>query len=101
MSVRIDPEKTEISTLLELVGDFAGKRVLEIGSGDGRLTWRYADQAAHVTALEPDPSRVDKAKQETPASLQDRVTFLPMDIQTFEVFKGSPGFDVAIMSWSL
>ena len=33
--------------------DLGGAEVLEIGCGDGRLTWRYAERAAYVTAIEP------------------------------------------------
>ena len=52
MTIRSDPENNEIRALGDLV-DFSGKHVLEIGCGDGRLTWRYAEAAAHVTAIEP------------------------------------------------
>ncbi|HZY41350.1 MAG TPA: class I SAM-dependent methyltransferase, partial [Anaerolineae bacterium] len=52
-NVRCDPEDTETAALLDFA-DFTGKRVLEIGCGDGRLTWRYAAGAAHVTAIDPD-----------------------------------------------
>jgi hypothetical protein len=52
MTIRVDPEKNEIGVLFDFV-DLDGRRVLEIGSGDGRLTSRYADRAATVTAVEP------------------------------------------------
>ena len=52
MTIRSDPEKNETRALLDLV-DFSGKQVLEIGCGDGRMTWRYAGAAAHVTCIEP------------------------------------------------
>ncbi len=38
MSSSIDPEDTEITVIHELV-DFSGADVLEVGCGDGRLTW--------------------------------------------------------------
>ena len=41
MSVLLDPEETETRVLHELI-DFTGKDVLEIGCGDGRMTWRFA-----------------------------------------------------------
>ena len=50
MTIRSDPENSEIRALFDLV-DFCGKHVLEIGCGDGRLTWRYAEAAAHVTGI--------------------------------------------------
>jgi cyclopropane fatty-acyl-phospholipid synthase-like methyltransferase len=51
MTIRVDPEKNEIGVLFDFV-DLDGRRVLEIGSGEGRLTSRYADRAATVTAVE-------------------------------------------------
>ena len=40
MSVTFDPERNEIDSLLEFAGDLEGKRVFEIGVGDGRLPVR-------------------------------------------------------------
>ena len=37
MRVSIDPEGTEIEAIHDLV-DFSGKKVLEVGCGDGRMT---------------------------------------------------------------
>ncbi|HEY2965307.1 MAG TPA: class I SAM-dependent methyltransferase, partial [Actinomycetota bacterium] len=52
VTVRIDPEGNETEALFALV-DLGDAEVLEIGCGDGRLTWRYADRTAHVTAIDP------------------------------------------------
>jgi len=41
MSARVDPEENETRALFGIV-DVANKYFLEIGSGDGQLTWRYA-----------------------------------------------------------
>jgi ubiquinone/menaquinone biosynthesis C-methylase UbiE len=101
MAIQIDPEEFERHSLLEYVGDLASKHVLEVGAGEGRLTWRYAEQAAHVTALDPNADRIATARQDLPKSLQSRVTLLPIGLEAFELPPGSPGFDVAIMSWSL
>ena len=40
MAIRLDPEGTEKTLLFNMAGGFAGKRVLEVGCGAGRLTWR-------------------------------------------------------------
>jgi hypothetical protein len=45
MAVRIDPEGNEAHSLFDLA-DLAGQRVLKIGSGTGRLTWRYVRWAS-------------------------------------------------------
>ena len=72
MTVRVDPEQNETRALFGFV-DLDGRRVLEIGSGDGRLTWRYADRAAHVTAVEPFAPAVARAGQNVPPDLSRRV----------------------------
>ena len=68
----IDPEGAELAALGKLV-DFDGLRVLEVGCGDGRLTWRYAEQAASVLASDPDESAIRRARRARPPELRDRV----------------------------
>jgi 2-polyprenyl-3-methyl-5-hydroxy-6-metoxy-1,4-benzoquinol methylase len=99
MTVRIDPEGHETGALFELV-DLAGAHVLEIGAGDGRLTWRYAERAAHVTALEPYEGSVARAREE----LLDRALPIEFRHEAFEDFAAGSDpdvFDVALLSWSL
>ncbi len=101
MAVTFDPEENEVRALQSLGVNFAGRRVLEIGAGKGRLTWRYAAQAAHVTALEPVEERAAAARAEMPGVLRGHVEFLTTSIENFEPGRGSPGYDVAILSWVL
>jgi len=101
MPVTIDPEEVEINTLLEYSGSLADKHVLEVGAGAGRLTWRFANQARHVTALDSNADQISIAKEELPDHLRDRVTLLSMSIEEFTPSPESPGFDIVIMSWSL
>jgi 2-polyprenyl-3-methyl-5-hydroxy-6-metoxy-1,4-benzoquinol methylase len=98
MLVRLDPEGNETAALFDLAESFSGKHVLEIGCGDGRLTWLYADQAAHVTALDPDGDDIAVAIKSLPPRLRDRVEFWAGTIQEFET---TTRFDLAILSWSL
>ncbi len=51
MSLQKDPERTE-TKYLHKFADFADKRVLEIGCGDGRLTWQYAKSARFVAGID-------------------------------------------------
>ena len=62
MAIRVDPENNEIRALFDLA-DLSGQYVLEIGSGDGRLTWRYAGRAAHVTAIDPFAEGITRARR--------------------------------------
>lgn len=99
MSIRIDPEDTETNALLDFAADFDGRRVLEIGCGDGRLTWRYADRAAYVIAIDPDADDIAVALEDRPPHLHDRVEFRACRLEDFEPPREL--FDIAILSWSL
>ena len=97
--VDVDPERHEIDLLLQVTPSLAGARVLEVGCGDGRLTWRYAGRAARVLAIDPDAARVAAARREPSAAACDHVTFLATPVADLDVRSGP--FDVVIMSWSL
>jgi 2-polyprenyl-3-methyl-5-hydroxy-6-metoxy-1,4-benzoquinol methylase len=99
VTVETDPEGHEIDALFDLV-DLAGREVLEIGCGDGRLTWRYADQTARVTAIDPFSDGIARARE------RHRATALPIEFrevafEDFAVESGPDVFDVVILSWSL
>jgi 16S rRNA A1518/A1519 N6-dimethyltransferase RsmA/KsgA/DIM1 with predicted DNA glycosylase/AP lyase activity len=99
MSIRIDPEQNETRALTRLIPDFAGKSVLEIGSGDGRLTWRYAARAKRVVAIEPDAEKHTASLVNRPNEFK-HVEFLNLDLDSF-VQQNKERFDQAILSWSL
>ena len=100
MTIRSDPENNEIRALFGLV-DFSGKHVLEIGCGDGRLTWRYADVAAHVTGIEPFEAAIGRAKANQPDALRGHVEFHHIGFEDFAAAREPETFDVAILSWAL
>ncbi len=101
MTLTFDPERNEINALLDFTGDLEGKRVFEIGAGNGRLTWRYAANAGEVLGIDPDPKRVASALQDMPKDLQNRVTIIDTTLQAYQRDAQAPLFDVALMSWSL
>jgi ubiquinone/menaquinone biosynthesis C-methylase UbiE len=98
MRVSIDPEGTEIEVIHELV-DFSGKKVLEVGCGDGRMTRRYAHRAALVLALDPNAEKIERAIDGTPEPLRTKVRFGVADIADAELAQRA--FEVAILSHSL
>jgi 2-polyprenyl-3-methyl-5-hydroxy-6-metoxy-1,4-benzoquinol methylase len=100
MPVQVDPENNEIRALFEMA-DFAGQHVLEIGCGDGRLTWRYAAKAAHVTAIDPYSAGITKARQNLPTELRGRVDFHHQAFEDFAEASEPSVYDVVILSWSL
>ena len=97
---RIDPENNETHALLAMA-DFSGKHVLEIGCGDGRLTWRYADNAAHVTAIEPNAEQIALAKSNLPMNLQGKIDFQSATLEKFTTNSKPSLFDLVILSYSL
>ena len=98
MSIRQDPENSELNTLNDFVGSFSGKRVLEIGCGNGRLTFQYAPQAALVHAIDPSEKKIADARQNIPPELHGRITFQNVGIENYFPPKK---YDVALMAWSL
>ena len=100
MTIRADPENNEPNALFALA-DFNSRRVLEIGCGDGRLTWRYADRAARVTAIDPFEGSIAHARENTPDNLKSRVEFRHIGFDHFAATSESSTFDIAILSWSL
>ncbi len=101
MDVRIDPEENESHALLTLAGPLAGRRVLEVGCGDGRLTWRYAAKTREVVAIDPDGERVQRALQTCPESLKGRISFHALALEEYAASIHHDPFDLAILSWSL
>ncbi len=98
MPYRLDPEDRELAAFFDFAGKLTGKRVLEIGCGDGRLTWQYAAQTAQVTGIDPNAEKINRAIAAIPAELADKVTFLASGIDTFTSVEK---YDLAIFSWSL
>ena len=98
MTQVLDPEGAHLAALRRL-GDFQGRRVLELGCGDGRLTLGIAEQAASVLAFDPDAEAIARARQSLPAELAQRVTYRVASGKEIELEPSS--FDLVVFSWSL
>jgi 2-polyprenyl-3-methyl-5-hydroxy-6-metoxy-1,4-benzoquinol methylase len=82
--------------------DLSGAEVLEVGCGEGRLTWRYAERTRSVLALDPDAGAIEQARAslaDLPEPLRHRVTFQLADITSDVV--PAHAFDVVVLAWSL
>jgi ubiquinone/menaquinone biosynthesis C-methylase UbiE len=98
MTLQKDPERNE-SKYLHTFVDFTDSRVLEIGCGEGRMTWQYA-KATHTTiGIDPDPDALRIANADRPYDLTNKAYFscaasehLPFSKETF---------DIAVLAWSL
>ena len=94
----LDPEGMETRVLRSLVR-MDGRDVLEIGSGSGRLTWRYAERAASVVGLEPEETHVLRARAAMPVALRNHVEFRVADAASVEL--PDAAFDVVVFAWSI
>jgi ubiquinone/menaquinone biosynthesis C-methylase UbiE len=94
----LDPEGAHLAALQRL-GDFTGRRVLELGCGDGRLTLGLAADAASVLAFDPDTDAVERARRSLPAELAGRVAYQVASGDQIEIEPAS--FDLVVFSWSL
>ena len=97
MTADKDPEKNELAHL-ERHADVAGKRVLEIGCGDGRLTWRYARSARSVAGIDLERGDPRVASIERPSDLQGLVSFAQAN--SIRMPFRDDAFDMAILAWS-
>ena len=100
MTIRVDPDNNETRVLLDIV-NFSGQHVLEIGCGDGRVTWRYAEKAARVTAIDPSSKLIAQAKADLPRHLRDHIEFQDIAFEEFSAARAPSAFDIVILSWSL
>jgi predicted RNA methylase len=90
----VDP--IELATVRELV-DLTGKRVLEMGCGDGRFTYLYARDTEYVLGVDPKREEIRKARRDRPAELAKRVRFRVAK----SISAPRREFDLALFSWSL
>jgi ubiquinone/menaquinone biosynthesis C-methylase UbiE len=97
MPVQKDPEGTEIA-LLNKFSDFRGRRVLEVGCGDGRLTFRYAEQAAFVAGVDLERDDLRIARIERGSTLEKSLALAEADSTRLPM--APTAFDFVLFSWS-
>jgi 16S rRNA A1518/A1519 N6-dimethyltransferase RsmA/KsgA/DIM1 with predicted DNA glycosylase/AP lyase activity len=94
MAIDEDPEGHEIDALAATVS-FAGRRVVEIGCGEGRLTARYARAAASVIAIDPDAEAVAALAAERIPHVDARA------LGVEELALAPASADIVLFAWSL
>ena len=97
MTVQKDSERNETKHLHRFA-DFTEKRVLEIGCGEGRLTWQYAKETRVTFAIDLDADALRVATIDRPADLESRVYFSLAKSEQLPFSKET--FDLAILAWS-
>ena len=94
MAIVEDPEGHELVALGRIQASFAGLRVLEIGAGDGRLTRRYAEDAASIVAIDPEEDDIAALRDDLP-----QVDARAVGVEALVLPDAS--VDVVLFAWSL
>ena len=96
--ISVDPEGVEIKVARKYV-TFDKKDVLEVGCGEGRLTFQYAPETKRVTAIDPSRKAILSARKKVPKDL--------VGVLKFRVGRGEDldfpdeSFDLVFFTWSL
>jgi len=98
MTIQKDAERNEPKYLHQFV-DFTGKRVLEVGCGEGRLTWQYAKETRLTMGIDLDQDALRVATIERPSDLKHKVHFSRAMSEQLPFSKET--FDIALLAWSL
>jgi ubiquinone/menaquinone biosynthesis C-methylase UbiE len=94
----VDAEGSHLAAILR-AADFSGRRVLEVGCGDGRLTAGIAQSAAFVHAFDPVADDVASARAKLPEELREKIRFEAASAAEIDVAPVS--IDLVLFSWSL
>jgi ubiquinone/menaquinone biosynthesis C-methylase UbiE len=98
MPMQRDPEAIE-TAYLHTMADLHDMRVLEVGCGDGRLTWRYAGTTQRVIGIDSNSEHLAVARRACPPVLDARVAFVQATALALP-FQAEL-FDGAMLAWSL
>lgn len=97
MTLQSDPDRSE-ARYLHRFADFRNKRVLEIGCGEGRMTWQYARETLTTIGIDMDTDALRVARVDRPSDLEHNVLFAAAASEYLPFSKET--FDIAVLAWS-
>ena len=97
MTIQKDSEGNE-KKYLHKFASLAGRRVLEIGCGEGRLTWQYAKATHSTVGIDLDAGALRVASIDRHSDLTGKVHFSRAESERLPFSKET--FDIAILAWS-
>ena len=95
---RRDERGVEAAAIADLVS-LDGKRVVDVGCGQGRLTAFAAKRADFVYAFDPNAENIEAARAALTDGQSGRVEFALHGAEEFEAPRER--FDLALCGWSL
>ena len=98
MAIIYDPQNNETEAL-QRYASWQGKRVLELGCGDGRLTKRLAALGAIVDAYDPKEALIKLARETLPKKYAATIHFYIGQAETIDA--PDKHYDLVLFSWSL
>ena len=91
MATEIDPARLMPHAILQ-AADLRDRRILEVGAGDGRLTFQYASQAGSVIGIDTTAPDIRSAVATSGLAIRGQVQFLcasgtalPFSAEQFEI----------------
>ena len=88
-------EGLEQTRILDLMGPVEGRRILDLGCGDGLLAWTLADRGARAVGVDVDRAMLDVASARSMRSHRQRPRFVQGRIEQLPFPDGS--FDIVVI----